>query len=165
MIFTACSSGETGLDAIHTQIAKDYPQVSHISAAQLSQLNAPIYLDIRETEEFAVSHLAGAIQIDPNADIRNVLSKVGDVSGRDVVVYCSVGRRSSSFAARLQETLTSQGASRVSNLENGIFGWHNDERPLMDAAGETKAIHPYNSVWKRYVRHKDKTRYVPISQK
>ena len=55
------------------------------------------------------------------------------------------------------------GAASVSNLENGIFGWHNENRELVDAKGATDAVHPYDAIWKRYVQRKDKARYTPLT--
>ncbi len=158
-LLSACAAGDMGLKDIHEGIVSDLPSVTHISPEQLSKLENPILLDIREPDEFAVSHLAGAIQINPDADTQTALSKIGDTTGRPVIVYCSVGRRSSGFAARLQSDLIENGATQVSNLENGIFGWHNAEHPLMDSDGKTDVVHPYNGVWKRYVRRKDKAVY------
>ncbi len=161
LLLSACTAGDMGLAKVHADIVSDIPRVQHIVSENLTTLNNPIFLDIRDADEFAVSHLPNAIQIPPDADLKTALAKVGNVSGRPIVVYCSVGRRSSVFAARMQETLISQGATQVSNLENGIFGWHNNEHPLMNAHGQTDAVHPYNTVWKRYVRRKDKAVYTP----
>ena len=54
------------------------------------------------------------------------------------------------------------GAASVSNLENGIFGWHNEQRALVDANGKTDAVHPYDNIWKRYVERDEKARFTPI---
>ena len=80
---------------------------------------------------------------------------------KQIIVYCSVGVRSSRFAKRTQEELRAMGASSVSNLEQGIFGWHNDRRALEDSNGKTDAVHPYDENWKRYVERKEKARYEP----
>jgi rhodanese-related sulfurtransferase len=150
-----------GLTAVHADIVSDMPAVSHITSQEFAEMNNPLILDIREPNEYAVSRIAGAIWVPPTDTAEHALTQIGDVKGREIVVYCSVGRRSSIFANRVQSDLIARGAVSVSNLENGIFGWHNAEAPLTDATGETDVVHPYNNVWKRYVRRKDKAVYEP----
>lgn len=163
LALAACVSGADGLSTLHADIVSDYETVSHISSDQLNPQNADavIILDIREPEEFAVSHIPGAIQIDPSINEADLLTRIPDLNGRNVVVYCSVGRRSSIFAERMQDTLVANGATSVTNLEEGIFGWHAEKRALVDADGVTDVVHPYDEIWKRYVPRQDKTAYVP----
>jgi len=73
-------------------------------------------------------------------------------------VYCSVGRRSTELAERTKAQLLEKGADIV-NLQGGIFGWHNENRPLTSAAGVTDFIHPYDEYWKRWVKRKNKLQY------
>jgi 3-mercaptopyruvate sulfurtransferase SseA len=43
----------------------------------------------------------------------------------------------------------------VSYLAGGIFQWANEERPLVDAAGNpTTRVHPYNRFWGRLLKPK-----------
>lgn len=165
LLLSACADGDQGLSEIHADIMSDLPSVTHISSAQLAELDNVLVLDIREPQEFAVSRLPGAIWISPEADAQNTLILTGDVTDKHIIVYCSVGWRSSLFAQRTQDELLKMGASSVANLENGIFGWHNDQNPLINASEKTDAVHPYNAVWKRYVRRKDKARYEPVTAK
>lgn len=151
------------LDALQADIVADYPAVSQISPEALLALNSSdvLLLDIREPKEYAVSRLPGAIWVNPKADAQSALIQIGDVSDKQIIVYCSVGVRSSRFAERTQEDLLDMGAVSVSNLEKGIFGWHNDHRDLVDAKGSTEAVHHYDAIWKRYVNRKDQTRLTP----
>lgn len=162
-ILAACTSGQEGLDKLHADIVSDYPAVAHLPAEDLtpSRSDQTLLLDIREVEEFAVSHLPGAVQIDPSISPDALLAQLGDISDKDIVVYCSVGRRSSNFANRMQSQLKQSGASSVANLENGVFGWHDQQRELTDAEGPTDVVHPYNEIWKRYVSRKEQARYTP----
>ena len=84
---------------------------------------------------------------------------MGDVSGKDIVAYCSVGRRSSIFAKDMQEALKAEGAVSVANLEGGVFGWHADRRALENENGATDLVHPYDEIWKRYVPRQDAVSY------
>ena len=159
LLLGGCAKGANGLDAIHADIVGDYPGVSHVADIPANA----ILLDIREPSEFSVSRLPGAIQVSPDADIAQLVAGLGDISGRPVIAYCSVGRRSSGFAQRAQDQLSVAGAISVSNLENGIFGWHNARGALVNGEGETDVVHPYNELWKRYVVRQSKARYTPES--
>lgn len=163
-LLIGCAAGDEGLTAIHADIVADYETVAHLSAKDLLKLkpDTVVLLDIREADEYEVSRIPNAVRISPSLDTGSALDLIGDVRGKHVIVYCSVGRRSSAFATRAQSGLRGKGAARVSNLENGIFGWHNQTRALVDAKGATDFVHPYNSVWKRYVTRKDKARYTRI---
>lgn len=159
-----CAAGDTGLDAIHADIISDHSSVSQISPEDFMELDRDslLILDIREPEEYAVSRIPGAIWVSPNANAETATIQIGDVTDKTIVVYCSVGRRSSIFAERVQNDMLKNGATSVANLERGIFGWHNDARALTDANGRTDAVHPYNAVWKRYVEREEKARYTPL---
>ena len=163
VVLGACSSGSDGLDAIQADIVSDFKNVEQLSADAYLSLDpkTTLVLDIREPEEFAVSRLPGAIWVSPDLDAESALIQIGDVTNKEIIVYCSVGRRSSIFADRIQKDFTEMGAVSVSNLEQGIFGWHNESRELVNADGKTDAIHPYDEIWKRYVVRKEMARYKP----
>ncbi len=161
-MLTACSSGQDGLDALHADIVSDYPTVAHVSADAAPLAPDTIFLDIRNPEEFAVSHIPGAVRVSINAEPADVLAQLGDVSGKRVVAYCSVGRRSSIFAQEMQDALLVEGAASVANLEGGVFGWHAQSLPLENEKGRTDVVHPYDEIWKRYVPRQDAVSYTPI---
>ena len=160
LLLGACAGGERGLDALHADIRDDYPGVAHVQASAVP--DGAVLLDIREPEEFAVSRLPGAVRVDMDAGAADVLARIGDVGGRDVVVYCSVGRRSSIFAQAVQDELLASGAASVRNLEGGVFRWHAERRPLENAKGRTDAVHPYDEIWRRYVPRQDGVSYAPL---
>ena len=113
-------------------------------------------------KEYDVSHIAGALQVDPNIDTDVFETKFSKIlKNKTVIVYCSVGQRSSSFADRVQTAALRNGAVSVQNLEGGLFGWHNDSRNMVNASGPTSQIHPYNSYWGRLIENKDSIRYHP----
>ena len=150
------------LSALHQGIISDYSQVSHISAEAFDRQNTDdiILLDIREADEFAISHIAGARRIDPEISTQNLLTQLPkDLTDKTIIVYCSVGRRSTALAARAKSHLLAKGATNIVNLEGGIFDWHNEQRPLTSASGSTDYIHPYNEYWSGWLKRKDKTRY------
>lgn len=121
-----------------------------------------LLLDVRSVAEYEVSHLEGAVRIDPDtSDVGTVVKELGlTASGpaRDVVCYCTVGYRSSRLAQQLDQALStgaqgSPGPSpspspRVYNLEGGLVKWANEGKPIVDSGGmPTPLVHPYSAVW------------------
>jgi rhodanese-related sulfurtransferase len=104
----------------------------------------PLILDVREPAEFEISHLADARSIPWRSDWRGPL---GDVPRtRPIVVYCSIGYRSSAVAREL----TQAGFTQVSNLEGSIFKWANEGRVLVGPDGNVASVvHPYDARWGR----------------
>ena len=116
----AWSLFEKDLSATHTEIIEDYQSVSHISAEALLPLMKQniILFDVREPDEYAVSHLPGAIWISPDINEQDFIDAYGEkTKGAVVVFYCSVGRRSSELTENTQAALRQKGATNVFNLE------------------------------------------------
>lgn len=160
----ASEMNNSALQKTHLDIVSDYPSVSHISASSLAKKmdKDVILFDVREIKEFNVSRLTNASQVDPSITPEAFMTQFkSDWSGKTVVFYCSVGRRSSILAERLQSDLKSAGAEEVYNLQEGIFGWHNAALPLENDNGTTESVHPYNAFWKRMVNRKKLARYRP----
>jgi rhodanese-related sulfurtransferase len=132
---------------VKRQIRRDFPTVSQISTAKLAKwLKAeggptPLLLDVREAAEYDVSHLKGARRA---LTIEEALEVLRDTSkGHPIVLYCSVGHRSSELAAKLQKA----GYTNVHNLEGSIFQWRNEGRPLYRNGKTTTRVHPYDDHW------------------
>ena len=64
-------------------------------------------------------------------------------SEHTVVVYCSVGYRSSQLAQELRR----QGFENVFNLEGSLFQWANEGRPLYRGKERAYRAHPYDEEW------------------
>jgi rhodanese-related sulfurtransferase len=131
-----------------------FRDVTHLSIEALSNWlrdpgrEAPQLLDVRGEEEFAVSHLPGAIRI----DYRAPLSRGPDTLDpqRPIVVYCSAGYRSSVVARKLQRA----GFAKVLNLEGGIFAWANAGLPIECAGRSASAVHPCLRLFSRMVKRR-----------
>lgn len=138
---------QDGLTGIKEMVRKRFPEVNQLPTAKLAAWLAdtnrpqPVILDVRQTEEFAVSHLAGARNLEPAARAETLKAQVP--TNRPVVVYCSVGYRSSELARRLMQA----GITNVFNLEGSIFQWANEGRPLVATNGPASKVHPYNDRW------------------
>jgi rhodanese-related sulfurtransferase len=140
-------SGELTWPAINSMIKADYPQVRHLTTADLvvmlqsDSTPAPILLDVRQPDEFSVSHLQGALLAPELPDAIEALDDVD--KSYPIVVYCSVGYRSGALAAELQEN----GYTNVYNLEGSIFTWANEGRPVFAGGDRVYRVHPYNAKW------------------
>lgn len=137
----ACQAQTLNWGDINAEISKKYPDVTHISIEEFRQLDESeiLVVDVREPEEYAVSHLPGAINLNNVDDISELLSN----SQRHVVVYCSVGYRSADIARKLSDS----NIAEVSNLQGSIFAWANNGLPLVNKEGETRFVHPFNDYW------------------
>lgn len=121
-----------------------FPRVRQLPTARLAAWLAdaarpqPLLLDVRQPEEFAVSHLAGARRVDSTSEATIVLSGVPPT--QPIVCYCAAGFRSSVMARRLARA----GHREVYNLEGAIFDWASEGRPLVAEGGGTREVHPFN---------------------
>ena len=141
------------LDSVESKIARDYP-ITHLPVDTLKTALAGadsssfLLFDVREKAEFDTSHIAGAIQVDPDLSAEDFIRHYGKrISTKHLVFYCSVGKRSSILAERVEAEALKLGAADVENLRGGIFRWYNDGYPVVDAQGETNAVHPYDDFW------------------
>ena len=109
-----------------------------------------LILDIREKEEYKVSHIPGALSAGYKDFNWELLEKVQ--KDQAIVLYCSVGYRSE----KMGEKIKAKGFSDVQNLYGSIFEWANEDFPLVDNDGATtKKIHTYNSRWSKWVEDGD----------
>ena len=130
-------------------IRLQFPTVRQLSTADLAawlsaeDKSKPLLLDARTPEEYRVSHLRNARLIPQN--IENLVSEI-DYS-TPIVVYCSVGYRSSAIARRLD----SLGYKNVFNLSGSIFQWVNENRSVYRDGKPVTQVHPYNKFWQHLI--------------
>lgn len=127
-----------------------FPTVSRLTTGQLAQTleeSAPVLLDARTEEEYAVSHLDRAQLIPPDFDETLPESLAEMANETPIVVYCSVGYRSAKVAQQLKKA----GFCQVFNLEGGLFEWANEGRPMVRDGQPTSSVHPYNATWGKLV--------------
>lgn len=116
-----------------TESTSELATESAFEAVSESESTAPIYLDVREAEEWAEGHVVGALHI-PLSHVLN-----GEISAipqdQPVHVYCRSGRRSGLAVEALQQAGYTNviNAGRFSQLENvetatglaGSYGYQN----------------------------------------
>lgn len=149
--------------SIQADIEKKHQNIKHIEAGDLLKLDHnTVIFDVREKQEFDVSHIKNAIRIKPDIDSIKFIEKFSNqLKGKNLVFYCSVGRRSSALASRLQPLLIKEGAHEIYNLKGGIFQWHNEEKSLVQNGRLTKHIHPYSPLWGLLLENKQSIKYSP----
>lgn len=157
------SVAETALARIEQSIAEDSQIVQVGSDEVLSLLDTGkmVLFDVRERDEFAVSHLPGAIRLAPDTSVEQFVQDYGArLDGITPIFYCSVGRRSNDLAEAVAAQ-SNRGQSPIvpANLRGGIFRWHNEDKPLVNLEGATDQVHPYNWYWRRLLEHPDRSTY------
>jgi adenylyltransferase/sulfurtransferase len=101
----AAASGAHDLDVAPVELKR-----------QLDAGGQPVFLDVREPQEFGINRLEGALLI----PLRELPRRVGELDPtREIVVYCRVGVRSAHAAQFLRQA----GFPRVWNLAGGISAW------------------------------------------
>lgn len=144
-------TGRMAWPAVLKMVRSNFPDVSQIPADTLSawlaeEDNKPILLDVRAAEEYAVSHLKDA-RLTPSE--KEAAALLADTPiDRRIVVYCSVGYRSSELAEQLMKA----GYTNVHNLEGSLFVWANEGRPVYREDREVDKVHPYDGTWGKLLK-------------
>lgn len=99
-------------------------------------------IDCRSREEYAVSHLQGAIWVGENNSNLQFLQHKDSI-----LVYCSVGYRSGLLTQQLRDS----GFENTYNLWGGIFNVINQNGVIVNTNGPTINIHPYNEKWGKWL--------------
>lgn len=108
---------------------------------QITDLDDFQILDIREKEEFKVSHLMDANWVGYETfSMENVAKLHKD---QPVLVYCTVGARSQEIGKKLKEA----GFKEVYNLYGGLIEWANEEKPIYQGDSLTNKVHTYSQSW------------------
>jgi sulfur-carrier protein adenylyltransferase/sulfurtransferase len=107
------------------QVRAEIDEIGVVEAAHLHESGEPpVFLDVREQNEWDDGHIPGAIHAPRNNLESRIEDKVPDKS-QPVVVYCGSGPRSA-FATR---TLTELGYENVVNLDGGYNEWKRSGLP------------------------------------
>lgn len=142
--------GPDDLPRVEAEVRERFPAVRQVTVEELEAMlespRPPLLVDVRAPEEYAVSHLPGAVRA---ATVKEARAAIGTADPeRQVVLYCSVGYRSSRLARELAEA----GVDGVANLEGSIFAWANSGRPVVRGGREVREVHPYDRKWGQLLR-------------
>ena len=88
--------------------------------AQIEQTANPCIIDIRPAADFAMGHIAGAVNID-SSDNPQLLSTLKQLlsNTKNIFIYCKLGKTSQPIA----EWIATNGAQNVYSLKGGIMAW------------------------------------------
>lgn len=156
---TARTADTPSWGALKLSIRERFPAVRQLSVADLngwlrdSTRPAPLLIDTRSAAEYADGHLPGALHAESVAQLRQVQQRLGpQATARPLVLYCSVGYRSSALVTALAEQATPP-VGPVYNLEGSIFEWANRGYPVVGSDGRAAKVHPFNRKWGALLRH------------
>lgn len=142
------------LDTVVATVSRLHPVENMEAAALLDSIASEtirdrlVMFDVRKAEEFEVSHLEGAVHVDPEISADAFLELHRDLlKDRTAVFYCSVGYRSSILVERIAKA--NSDSMRLVNLRGGLFQWYNDGLAVYDSAGVTDKVHPFSAYWGR----------------
>lgn len=143
----AAPDSQAWREVLH-EVREDFPNVpqmttQHLAGLLESDAARVLLLDARSEAEYEVGQLRGAARTETLAAALDAL--FGFDGWPTVVVYCSVGHRSSDLAERL----LARGVANVFNLEGSIFRWANEGRPVYRGARRVHEVHPYDEEWGR----------------
>ena len=139
-----------GWQVVKAETRHKFPTVQDIQPRGLAawlddpRRQQPVLLDVRESVEFDLSHLAKARRVEPGSDP----AKLNLPRNQPIVTYCSVGYRSADYAQQLQKA----GYTDVRNLEGSIFQWANEGRPVFKDGKQVGKVHPYNNTWGKLLK-------------
>jgi rhodanese-related sulfurtransferase len=152
-------------EAIRRLTDRKFPNGRWVVVADLVRWRAdpgraqPVVLDARTEEEYAVSHLQGAVRIDPyKPSLRPLRGFPRDTA---IVLYSSVGYR----GARVANFLERQGYTQVFNLEGGQFLWANEGHPVFRQDRPTADVHPYDPRWGLLLESQHRIKAPPLEKK
>ncbi len=137
----------------YKMVRDKFPDVRQLKTSELADWlkdkskPLPVLLDARAEKEFAVSHLPNAKHAADEAQALAALN--AQPKDAPVVVYCSIGYRSSSLAQKLK----ARGYTNVQNLEGSIFMWANEgrllQREMQRGTEAVSVVHPFDEKWGR----------------
>ena len=146
-VSVACGGDALSWESVNATVRAKYKSVEYLSTSALAvwtqsdSVPAPILLDVRELDEYNLSHIRGAVVAPGLSEALEALSGVD--KNHPIVVYCSVGYRSGDLAERLQK----KGYTNVYNLAGSIFMWANEGRPVFADGARVYHVHPYDQKW------------------
>lgn len=111
--------------------AKNQIREVPVEDAQTLVASADVVIDVREPDEYAAGHLAGAINL-PRGLLEFKLSGTPVLDRRDltVVLYC----KNSGRAALAANSMQSMGYINVVSISGGYEAWMEAGKPIVKAA-------------------------------
>lgn len=120
--------------------------VKEITVPEASAKKDALFIDAREKKEYNVSHINNAVFVGYDNFVLSSLQQVA--KDKEIIVYCSIGKRSENITEKLKE----EGFTNVSNLYGGIFEWMNQGNKVVDTYNKpTNRVHAYGKFWGKWL--------------
>lgn len=159
----------SSLAQVEERVIKSFPSVPRMEVAQLLKARTaknlpPIIFDVRFQDQYEVSHIQGAIHLNPATKIEKFAELYGDLirlnPQRKILFYCYVGYNSFAIAEKIRVAFP-EWAGRVYALNGGVFAWYNQKNLLIDSAGPTPLIYPHDFMWRGFLINPENISYEP----
>ena len=113
--FTNVYNAEDGMDEFDYKTVK-YNNITGSEFEKLVEENKDaVILDVRDTKDYDKGHVENSINI-PIDEVESRINELKDYQDKEILIYCSVGRRS----AQAAEILENSGYKDVSNSVDGV---------------------------------------------
>ncbi|MEP6572180.1 MAG: rhodanese-like domain-containing protein [Gemmatimonadota bacterium] len=106
----------------------------------------PLWLDIRTAAEYDVSHIDGAIRLDPKQPDLAPLQNVSRHS--PVVLYSAAGIGATAMAQALGQA----NFDTLIVMRGGLFRWVNEGHSVVKDHAPVSQVHPFNAKWGRLLK-------------
>jgi adenylyltransferase/sulfurtransferase len=123
-------------------LAQVKEEIEEITNALLGGADLPVFLDVREHDEWQEGHLPGALHV-PRGNLESRIEALVPDKAEDIVVYCAAGARSA-FAVKSLEDL---GYTNLRSMAGGFADWKRNGFPYATPRLLTPAQRS------RYARH------------
>lgn len=127
------------IETMYSEYVKEFPEVPELTVSEFNKLrkdNKITIVDVRTTEEQAVSIIPGAISQDLFEQ------NIDSYKNQPIVVYCTIGYRSGKYAQNLYK----QGLN-IFNLKGSLLAWSHIGGELVNNSGKTKDVHVFGNKW------------------
>lgn len=109
-----------------TRIRASATTLSPYAATQLVNGGDALFVDVRDEKEYKSGHLLNAKNF-PVAKLDERLHELEKLKGRDLVVYCDNGMRTTRATAKLRK----HGFEKVHTLAGGLTAWEKASLPVV----------------------------------
>jgi sodium/bile acid cotransporter 7 len=134
------SEKQARIEELYEGYKKKFPDAPEITVETLKERlggpEPPVIVDVRGDDEREVSTIPGALSQKEFEERR------GELAGREVVTYCTIGYRSGLYTRKLVD-----GGWKASNLRGSIVAWTHVGGDLVKDDAPTRRVHVYGRKW------------------
>jgi len=124
---------------MYAEYKKSFPEISDLSPELVFKLMKRVdvvLVDVRDSEEQAVSMISGALTHG------KFLEDLDSYKERTVIAYCTISYRSGKFVSKLRKR-----GIHVINLRGGLLAWLHAGGPVHRNGIPVRKVHVYGKTW------------------